>query len=126
MCWSSAPTVITNGSFAGAYDSDTGAPVPWLPAAATTTMPSSHSRSTALSSVSARMLVSEAVASEKFTTRMLYCLACTSIQSAAAMTSLSSDMPLASAVRIDTIGAFGAPPVYCAPAPAATPATIVP
>jgi hypothetical protein len=43
-----------------------------LPAAATTTMPSSHSRSTALSSASARMLVSDAVASEKFATRMLY------------------------------------------------------
>src|SRR5438105_1269539 len=127
MCWSSAPTVITNGSLAGAYDSETGPlALPWLPAAATTTMPSSHSRSTALSSASARMLVWEAVASEKFATRMLYCFACASIQSAAEMTSLSSDSPCAFAVRIETIGAFGAPPLYRAPEPAATPATIVP
>jgi hypothetical protein len=42
------------------------------------------------------------------------------------MTSLSSDSPSGFAVRIETIGAFGAPPEYCEPAPAATPATIVP
>src|SRR5919201_1839764 len=127
MCWSVAPTVITNGSLPGAYDIETGPlPLPWLPAAATTTIPSSQSRSTALSSGSTRMLVSLAVASDKFATRMLYWFACESIQSAAATTSLSSDWPFASAVRMETIGAFCAPPGYFELEPAATPATIVP
>src|SRR5579862_7188126 len=46
--WSSAPTVITNGSLPGASDMSTGpVPVPKLPAAATTVMPANHSCSTA-------------------------------------------------------------------------------
>src|SRR5919108_1926423 len=89
--WSSAPTVITNGSLPGAYDIETGPPLPWLPAAATTTMPFSQSASTARSSGSNRMLVSVAPASEKLATRMLYSFACASTQSAAATTSLVLD-----------------------------------
>ena len=71
------------------------------------------------------MLVSEAPASEKLATRMLYSFACARIQSAAATTSLVLDWPSALAVRIETIGALGAPPGYV-PEPAARPATIVP
>src|SRR5438477_8582430 len=123
--WSSAPTVITNGSFPGAYDMLTAWPWPWLPAAATTTIPFSHRASTALSRGSNRTLVSVAPASEKLATRMLYCFACARIQSAAATTSLVRDWPSPVAVRIETIGAFGAPPAY-EPEPAAMPATIVP
>ena len=71
-CWSSAPTVITNGSLPGENDMSTG-PVsePWLPAAATTTTPLNQRLSTALSSGSNRKLVALAPASEKFATRML-------------------------------------------------------
>src|SRR2546423_3923915 len=108
--WSVAPTVITNGSLPGAYDMLTGPPWPWLPAAATTTMPFSQRASTALSSGSTRMLVSDAPASEKFATRMLYCFACWRIQSAAATTSVVRDSPSLFAVRIQTIRAFDAPP----------------
>jgi hypothetical protein len=106
-CWSSAPTVITNGSLPGAYDSETGPESePWFPAAATTTMPSNQRASTALSSGSTRKLVSVEPASEKLATRMLYCLACCLIQSAAAMTSLIRDSPLPFAVLMETSFAF--------------------
>src|SRR5918999_5363591 len=110
--WSSAPTVMTNGSLPGAYDIETSPPLPWLPAAATTTMPFSHRASTARSSGSIRIVVSVAPASEKLATRMLYALAWARIQSAAATTSLVRDSPWAFAVRIETSGAFGAPPGY--------------
>jgi hypothetical protein len=50
---STAPTVITNGSLAGAK-STASAASPWLPAAATTTTPRAHTASTAASSGSSR------------------------------------------------------------------------
>src|ERR1700742_2318715 len=97
--WSSAPTVITNGSLPGAADMSTGpSPVPWLPDAATTTMPLSQRLSTAWSSGSYWKLVGEEPAIEKFATRMSYLSLLARIHPHAAITSLSSDSPLASAV----------------------------
>ena len=48
--------------------------------------------------------------SEKFATRMLYLLWFWRIQSQAAITSLRCDAPVASAVRMATIGAVGTTP----------------
>ncbi len=42
--WSSAPTVMMNGSLPGAADMSTALPVPKLPAAATTVTPANQSR----------------------------------------------------------------------------------
>src|SRR6267154_2705886 len=112
-CWSTAPTVMMNGSLPGATDMSTGpTPVPKLPDAATTVIPENHSRSTALSRGSKRKVVGDAPAIEKFATLMLYCALCARIQSAALMTSLVIDWPPAFAVRRLTIGAPGAAPRY--------------
>ncbi len=125
--WSVPPTVITNGSLAGAPIGD-GVPsaLPLLPAAATTTTPFSQSCSTALSSGSLRKLVAWLPAIDMLATRMLYVALFASIQSRAAITSLVSDSPCASPVRTSTSGAFWATPGAYDDAPAAMPATIVP
>src|SRR5438477_3895484 len=118
---------MTNGSFPGALDMSTAAgPSPKLPAAATTTMPLNQSLSTALSSGSIRKLVFDALAIEKLATRMLYFALFAMIQSTAAITSLVTDLPLASAVRMLTIGACCTAPGWSGLLPAAMPATIVP
>ena len=67
---SAAPTVRTKGSSAGLSIFDP--PAPRFPAAATTRIPASHSRSTAKSSGSSRYFCEESVPKEMLTTRMPY------------------------------------------------------
>src|SRR6516164_4343855 len=69
---SAAPTVITYGSFAGAYCTASDA-VPRLPAAATTTIPCIQAASAAASSGSVLYDCGVDESSDMLTTRMLYC-----------------------------------------------------
>ena len=113
LCRSSAPTVTTNGSFAGAKPIRTGLFCDWpsLPADATTVTPENQSFSTALSSGSHRKLDAVAEWSERFATRMSYSSRLSTIHCAAAITSLVRAMPWSSMTSSETIPAVGAAPV---------------
>jgi hypothetical protein len=105
-CVSVAPTVITKGSLAGAYDV---VPGPLFPAETTTTTPSRHRRSTTASSALLRYELGVVSVSDRLTTPMCLFLWLASTHRSAAMTSLErtpSGREMFSAFRF----AFGAMP----------------
>ena len=105
-CVSVAPTVITNGSFAGAYEV---VPGPLLPADTTTTTPSRQSRSTTASIAFVRYELGVVSVSERLTTSMCLPLWFASTQRSAAMTSLERT-PSGREMLIALRSAFGAIP----------------
>src|SRR4051812_10171389 len=120
-----APAVMTYGSLPG----DVTTPGV-LPAAATTTMPALHTRSTAKSSGSTRYDWPGSNPSDRFTTRILYVDRCVTSHSSASSTIVTSVAPSRPAIFRETICAPGAIPLIApdeaAPVPAMRPATKVP